>query len=378
MAEWAKKEDFEEILAKADVIFGGEGNTDYFQNYHPKLYAVRNSAEEHLIVREADGIKGILGVFPAEMNVCGNILKVDGFGTMGVLKEARGKGYMKDLMNTAVEASKARSHIAFLGGRRQRYEYFGFTPAGLAAFFSFNKDNARHGVKGADISVYTFEEAQTAEDAAFAYKLYNRRPAKVLRSEDNFLTMLKTCRSKGIMIRKNGELFGYASVNGEGRSVNEIEVVNIEELPAVLGAYLSNYGLNGISIGSVFMFETEKLKVLDKVCENMTLPCCENFMINDYAAVIQAFLMLKAEYTKLYPCDTVLEISGCEKLRIEIGDDKICVSVTDKNADTVLQPLEATRLLFGNSAYLNLRDDIAEDLKRNLPLPLFYSRPDFV
>ncbi|MBE6677751.1 MAG: GNAT family N-acetyltransferase [Ruminococcaceae bacterium] len=378
MAEWAKEQDFNEILEKSNIIFGGEGNTDYFQLYHPKLYEVRNSATEHLIVREDDGIKGILGVFPAEMDVCGNKLTVDGFGTMGVLKEARGKGYMKDLMNTAVAASKSRAHIAFLGGRRQRYEYFGFTPSGVAASFSFNRDNARHGIEGADLSVYGFSEGKTAEEAAFACKLYNRRPAKVLRTESNFLTMLKTCRSTSIIIRKNGELFGYASVNGEGRSINEIELEDIKELPAVLAAYLANYELRGISVGGVFMFETEKLKMLDSVCENMSLHCCENFMINDYVAVIRAFLMLKASYTKLYDCHTVLEIEGADRIEISICNGNISVNSTDKDADLTMKPLEATRLLFGITSQVGIRNDIPEDFGHNLPLPLFYSRPDFV
>lgn len=377
MAEWALEQDFNEILKKSNIIFGGEGNTDYFQLYHPKLYAVRNSATEHLIVRDEEGIQGILGVFPAEMTVCGNVLKVDGFGTMGVMKSARGRGYMKDLMNTAVEASKSRAHIAFLGGRRQRYEYFGFTPSGVACSFSFNRDNARHGIKGDTTAMYTFDEAKTAEEAKFALELYNRRPARVTRIEKSFLTMLKTCRSTGLIIRKDGALFGYASVNGEGRSINEIELADIEELPAVLAAYLSRFELRGISIGGVFYFEKDKLRVLDSVCENMSVHCCENFMINDFIAVIQAFLMLKASYTKLFPCNTVLDIDG-ERISIEINGDKVAVCPTDKEPELRLNALEATRLLFGNTAYLGLRDDVPEDLARNLPLPLFYSRPDFV
>lgn len=378
MAEWAKEQDFNEILEKANIIFGGEGNTDYFQLYHPKLYLVRNSATEHVIEREEDGIQGMLGVFPAEMEICGRRIRVDGFGTMGVMKAARGKGYMKDLMNTAVEASKRRADIAFLGGRRQRYEYFGFTPSGVAASFSFNRDNARHGASGADLDAYTFEEAKTADDASFAVSLYNRRTAKVMRTEASFLTMLKTCRSTGIMIRKNGQLFGYLSANGEGRAINEIEVLDYSELPAVLGAYLKQYDLRGISVGGVFFFEAQKLKALDSVCENMSIHCCENFMIHDYVKIIDAFLALKASYTKLYNCSTVLEIEGYCKVAIEIDESGFKVYETEKAPDATLKPLEATRVLFGNSTYIGMREDLPQDLRLNLPLPLFYSRPDFV
>lgn len=378
MAEWAKEQDFNEILEKADIIFGGEGNTDYFQLYHPKLYSVRNSATEHLIVRDDNGIQGMLGVFPAEMDVCGRRIKVDGFGTMGVMKTARGKGYMIDLMTTAVKASRERADIAFLGGRRQRYEYFGFTPSGIAASFSFNRDNARHGVKDKDIGVYTFTEAKTAEEAKFFSSLYNRRPAKVFRTEESFITMLKTCRSTAYAIYKNGELFGYMTVNGEGRAVNEIEVENVSELPAVLASYLSAFELRGISINGVFLFETEKLKALDSICEGMHLPCCESFLIHDYVKIISAFLALKSSYAKLYPSKVVLDIEGYCKVAIEIEESSYSVYETEKEADLHLKPLEATRLLFGNSAYIGINNDLPLDFKANLPLPLFYSRPDFV
>lgn len=378
MAEWAKEQDFNEILAKSNVIFGGEGNTDYFQLYHPKLYKVRNSATEHLIVRDEDGIQGILGVFPAEMEVCGRHIRVDGFGTMGVTKAARGKGYMKDLMNTAVSASKERSDIAFLGGRRQRYEYFGFTPSGIGASFSFNRDNARHGIKEPSNNTFTFSESKTAEEAEFFIELYNKRPAKVLRTATNFITMLKTCRSTAYSVYKNGDLFGYMAVNGEGRNINEIELENIKELPEVLASYMNTFDFRGLSIGGVFLFETEKLEALDSVCESMSIHGCENFLIHDYVKIIDAMLALKAEYTKLHNCNVVIEIEGYCKLAIDISDNGFKVYQTDKKANVYFKPLEATRILFGNTSYIGLKEDIPDDLKANLPLPLFYSRPDFV
>lgn len=378
MAEWAKENDFDEILKKADIIFGGEGNTDYFQLYHPKLYAARNSASEHLIVRDENGIQGMLGVFPAEMDVCGRQIKVDGFGTMGVMKAARGKGYMKDLMRTAVDASEKRADIAFLGGRRQRYEYFGFTPSGVAASFSFNRDNARHGVPDADFDVYTFSPAQSSEEADFAFALYNRRPARVLRNREGFFTTLKTCRSEALIIRNGGRLWGYAAVNGEGRCINEIELLDTESLPAVLGAYLYKRDLKSVSVGGVFLFEQQKLKWLDNVCEGMYIPCCENFLIHDYVKISDAFLALKASYTSLFPCRTIVEIKGRCNICFDIAKDGFCVSETDKVADISLEPLEATRALFGNSSCIGIYDDLPQAFRANLPLPLFYSRPDFV
>ncbi len=378
-AEWAKETDFEEILEKADIIFGGEGNTDYFQLYHPKLYSVRNSATEHLIVREEDGIKGMLGVFPAEMNVCGKSLKIDGFGTMGVLKEARGKGYMKDLMNTAVEASASRADLAFLGGRRQRYEYFGFTPSGIAALFSFNSDNGRHSTAGADVSDIRFVELQADNAIALDYiqKLSTRKEAYVKRDNGLLYAILHTCRSVPYIIYKGKDLIGYVVCSGDHKSISEIETEDLSLLPLVLTAYLKQFEIRAIFIAGTFMFDREKLKALEAVCENVTLSCCESYLIHDYVKVLDAFFALKSTYTTLRDGKAVYDITNYGKIAVEVKNGVHSVEKTEEDADVVLSSIEATRLFFGISAFLDLKE-MGGTVAENFPLPLFYSRPDFV
>ncbi len=378
-AEWAKENDFEEILEKADVIFGGEGNTDYFQLYHPKLYSVRNSATEHLIVREEDGIKGMLGVFPAEMCVCGKTLKIDGFGTMGVLKEARGKGYMKDLMNTAVKASASRADLAFLGGRRQRYEYFGFTPSGVSALFSFNSDNGRHGTGGADVSNISFAELKEDDNAAldFIEQLNTRKAAYVKRDRSLLYAILHTCRSVPYLIYNGEKLIGYVFASGDHKAISEIEIEDPLMLSFVLTAYLKQFEIRAVFIAGTFMFDREKLKALDAVCENMTVSGCESFLIHDYVKVLDAFFDLKATYSALRDGKAVYEITGYGKIAIEVKNGVHSVNKTEGKADVILSPIEATRLFFGISAFLDIKD-MGGTVAENFPLPLFYSRPDFV
>lgn len=379
-AEWAKEKDFEEILEKADVIFGGEGNTDYFQLYHPKLYSVRNSATEHLIVREEDGIKGMLGVFPAVMSVCGRELNVDGFGTMGVLKEARGKGYMKDLMNTAVEASASRADLAFLGGRRQRYEYFGFTPSGVSAQFSFNSDNGRHSTGGADVSNIVFTRIEADDNAALDYieKLHLNKQAYVKRDRKIFHAILHTCRNVPYIITKDDAYIGYAVTSGDNRTINEIEVEDYTLLTYVLSAYLKQFELRAIFVAGVFMFEREKLAALEAVCEGGAITGCESFLIHDYVKVLEAFFALKASYAELYDGKTVFGIKNYGNIDIEVKNGSYNVKSTDAEADVELSSIEATRLFFGATAFLGLNPNVDKGLMANFPLPMFYSRPDFV
>lgn len=379
-AEWAKNEDFEEILEKADIIFGGEGNTDYFQLYHPKLYTARNSAPEHLIVREEDGIKGMLGVFPAEMTVCGRDITVDGFGTMGVLKEARGKGYMKDLMNTAVAASESRADIAFLGGRRQRYEYFGFTPSGVAASFSFNRDNGRHSTGNADTEDIEFIsiEEKDEDKLNFIESLQTKKKAFVKRGRNILYAILHTCRNVPYIISKNGVYVGYAVCSEDRRTVSEFELTDYSLLPFVFSQYLKTFDLRAIFIAGIFMFEREKLEALEAICETVSITGCESFLVHNYVKILDAFFALKSCYSKLHDGKNVFEIKGHGKTAVEVKNGVYSVKATNEEAEVVIGPIEATRLFFGASSYLGLTKGLDSGLAANFPLPLFYSRPDFV
>ncbi len=379
-ARWARDEEFEEILAKSNIIFGGEGNTDYFQGYHPKLYVARNSASEHLVVDGEDGIEGILGVFPAKLKVLDTVLSVDGFGTMGVVKEGRGKGHMKELMNTAVATSRSRADIAFLGGRRQRYEYFGFTPSGVALSFSFNRDNAKHGIDLSHIGDITFKPLEENDtEALLAIKtIFEKRPAHALRDDKLLFATLHTCRSRVYKILRCGKFFGYLSCGAENRVINEIELCDNKDIALVLAAYLTHFELRGVSVSAVFLFEREKLCALEAVCENFSMVCCENFQIYNFEKVVDAFLKLKASYAKLLDAKAVIDILGHGKLCIDIADGTPKAYLTEDDADITLTAIEATRLLFGLSSKVLDYPALPTEMLSNLPLPLFYSRPDFV
>jgi len=322
----------------------------------------------------------MLGVFPAEMTVCGRNIKVDGFGTMGVLKEARGKGYMKDLMNTAVDASKCRADIAFLGGRRQRYEYFGFTPSGVAASFSFNRDNGRHSTGNADTGDIQFVSIDAKDDDKldFLEALHTAKEAYVKRDRSILHAILHTCRNVPYIISKNGVYIGYAVCSEDKRTVSEFELTDYSLLPFVLSQYLKAFDLRAIFVAGIFMFEREKLEALEAMCETVSITGCESFLVHDYVKILDAFFALKAGYCKLHDGKNVFDIKGNGKIALEVKNGVHSVKATNEDADVTLSSIEATRLFFGASSYLGLTKGLDSSLAANFPLPLFYSRPDFV
>jgi hypothetical protein len=60
--------------------------------------------------------------------------------------------------------------LAMLGGQRQRYEYFGFTAAGMAHTYTATSTNVRHALSGVDVGDMEFGPlaAGDAEEIAAA------------------------------------------------------------------------------------------------------------------------------------------------------------------------------------------------------------------
>lgn len=382
--EFAREDEFDEIRKIADRVFGGEGNTDFFENYHPKLYVARNTAERHLVLRENGEIKAFVGIFPAEMEILGRRLKICGIGTMSVVPDARNRGCMSAVMKRAVEICDSQADITFLGGRRQRYELFGITPAGVSASFLFNSDNARH-VYGGKSFGFEFREIVEPDDVAIEtfMKLYERRPARVVRPKELFYYSLRSCRMHAYSVERNGKTVGYFTTNFDGSVIHEFELEDVNLLGEMLCDFLSFSERNSIGIECVYMFEREKLKILGNACEGMNIRACESFRINNYAKVTEAFLALKSSYEELPDLSFSYEVKqqsgGKQGVLLEIKNGSFTVQKFDGETELSLEPIEAARLLFGAAGLIDCDGKTLSPQCRALfPLPLFYTRPDFV
>lgn len=124
-----------DILDFANYVFSQSSQPHDFRRLLPKLYGENSGSEGyHYLVREDGRIRAMVCAMPLSLLVAGKPLRAAGIGTVSVHPYARGKGYMKALMNRAMEDLKTQGYaMAFLGGMRQRYEYFGFTPTGTRA-----------------------------------------------------------------------------------------------------------------------------------------------------------------------------------------------------------------------------------------------------
>ena len=109
-----------------NYVFGFNGNNQEFIKLLPKLYKPEYlPCENNYVVTEDGKLKAAIGVFPRKLDVMGTVLKVDGVGNVAVHPYSRSKGYMRELLHTAVDEMIASgTDMSDLGGLRQRYGYF--------------------------------------------------------------------------------------------------------------------------------------------------------------------------------------------------------------------------------------------------------------
>ena len=117
---------FDDYMDFINYVFGFNGNSSDFKKLLPKLYKYDYEPAVSSYVAIDDGkLKAAVGAFDHDITVCGHYLKTRGIGNVAVHPYTRGSGYMKKLMNIALDDMIADGVVlTVLGGRRQRYNYF--------------------------------------------------------------------------------------------------------------------------------------------------------------------------------------------------------------------------------------------------------------
>lgn len=369
-----KPEDYEDIIDFCNYVFNEE-----FLLLLPKLYKDhRETSKYHYIVKEGKRIKAIVGSFPLELTVCGNYLKGRGIGNVSVHRYSRNSGYMRTLMDRAVEEIIAEDcDYAVLCGQRQRYEYWGFTTCGMSLNLNFNSSNIRH--CNIDIEdVYKFIEYDNAiaNDLEKAVSLHDLQPVHVVRGKDNFIEISKTWNSRILFIYRNDEFAGYLCTSDNRERISEILLTNPEEIDEVIVSYMKYFNLKNINV-VLNLNRPNEFMQLSRFCENYSLNSSANIYIINYKNVIKAFMNLK---NTLYPLDEgtlTLNIEEKGRYKIEVKDGIVNVEETDIPYDISLSHIDASALLFSHSSFVN--SEYKNHLVKSwFPLPLFFPELDNV
>lgn len=381
-------EDFEETVDFLDFVFSKNSVRHDFELMFPNLYRPDAESMSHFISLYEDGkIKGSILSKPRTLSIGGERLKIYGVGSVACHPRVRGRGFMSMLMNyNNAEMEKEGVHISSLGGRRLRYNHFGYEISGYSYDTSFTDVNVRDfGVK-ADGDAYQFREVE-AEDVAIIDKLkaiYESKPVHYEYTHDDFFLRL--------IIPYDGSVC-YAVYSADDKSLRGYVAVDIQDKGACIGAReicLADDGEYADVLFSLALKHKAKVgvrlgewqlpyarRILD-IGDEITCVGNRMWKVMRWREVIHALLSFKSTYTAILPGELVLDIEGAGRLAVTY-DGGVRVEPTDKAADFTFPGLTAVRALMGPAprAFLQSDDAGALNIAHSwFPLPMTWFRTE--
>ncbi|MDR3192423.1 MAG: GNAT family N-acetyltransferase [Treponema sp.] len=394
--EKAASGDYDEVIDLGNYVFSAARTPHDFPLLLPKLYKREYFMEgNHYVAREDGRIKAVVGSYPLTMNILGEALPGRGIGMVSVHPYARSRGYMRSLMEMALEDMRREQAVfSCLGGQRQRYGYFGYAPAGINVTFFCRRANVRHvlsgipapGPEGGKLSLRELK-AGDGELLDRISAFHRTKAARIERPREKLFDILSSWNFRVYAALAEGAFLGYLISDPSGEKIHEVNLDDASQLaarlPELIGAFLNLRGGNGdrdqVRV-TVQPQEREKLDAFSRFAEDYALTSAYSFRIFDYFRFLPPFLRLKARNETLPDGSLVLRIAG-EGFRISVSEGGVSFDRLGENrrADVELESPEAAELLF--SALSPLSSPLPRGnafLRALLPFPLFFEEPDGV
>ena len=362
--------DRDDIIDFGNYVFSQTNIPHDFKKLLPKAYAdgVEGIEQWHFLAKQNGKIRGMIACKPLTMHVLDKTLHYGSVGTVSVHPYSRGEGHMKVLMSLMIADSRAKNYdMLFLGGQRQRYNYFGFEQAGLGVKCLLNATNVRHALKNVDASGVTFSELteERPEEVDYACRLSQTQLLHGERPRGEFLAIMHSWKSNCRLIRVDGRMAGY--MMGDGR-----ELVLEEEslLPRVLKALFEQEPARESLLMLVPVYCTERVHFLARLCEGVSVKPVELINVLNWKNVLEAFFLLKAGYAALEDGEACIRVDN-QTVTIRVKDGVPTVTEGGENP-TEMEHMEAQRLFFG------VEQTVLPDprYKNWLPLPFYISTAD--
>lgn len=365
----ARREEREEYLEFADLVFGFTNTERNFEAFIPKVYGKDvESAHMQYIAKDERGIVGLVATLPQKMHAEGEILKTGYVGTVSTHPKARGEGHMKKLMRLSMEEMRENgTDIAFLGGQRQRYQYFGYHQAGMEYHIHIGMSNVCHALKEVDASNISFAPIQSNDEwEASAAQLHQQQ--RVFFEREGFALHCNTYHGKPYAILEDDEFVGYFVTNSNENVISEMVTLSMQTLDKALKAWITN---NEKGVDLVFPeWQKDAIRHLNLYCEGCE--CTHSFLakIINYPRVVGAMMKVKSHSAWLEEGTACFDVDG-QRFTITVAAGEVIVENGGFNPLRLTED-EADQLFLYPFDYEN-RPDVPHNW---FPLPLYAARSD--
>ena len=380
-------DDYDDVMDFADFVFSQAHVPHDFQSLLPKSYKKEYFMDGiHYLAREEGKIKAMVGAYPLVIEFKSAApVPGRGIGAVSVHPRTRSRGYMKTLMNMALDDMKKDGLVfSCLSGQRQRYEYFGYAAAGSVYIFTVREPNIRHtlGSEWKSSLELRLVESTDRETLDRIQAMHDAKNARLRRSRDRLFDILKSWHANVFALTEGGNFIGYMVC--DTHAVTEINMAHPSRMIEALGLLIhlrKEYGGHDSVDVSAGPHETEKFSLLSSFAEGFRQSAAYSFNIFDFKRFTEPFLALRADQRTIANGSFVLKVEGqnggtfliCSK------DGKPEISETASAPDLTLDPLETVKLLFNPFSSLII-PAVCKSLflQSLLPLPLFFENADWV
>lgn len=366
-----------EILDFINMVFSMHRLPHDFRALLPKLYGAQQASERyHYLAKEEGKIRAVVCALPITLRCGERSITCAAVGSVSVHPYSRGKGYMKQLMAMATEDME-KNHITLsvLDGRRHRYQYYGYEPAGHSLEYQFIADDFRHCASrypDVPVSLVKVECGDTGRIAALT-RMYSEEPVRTDRPEQEFYDICSSWESVLYAVETAEGTAGYLC--GRGSCIHELILTDESLAFSVLKAYLSLQGCDRLTL-SVSPCDSARIRSISGFCERWGVKEDDNYRIFDYCEAIRFFLAIKAEREALTDGCLTLAIGGGTPLRITVSAGNAVVSACSGEPDLQMSEIEALDLLFSPASFYGKKPDSPLSSVNWFPLPLFVPHLD--
>jgi len=281
-----KKGDAEACFGMMNLVFkqAKPGHPD-FQDILPKMTIDDDEHMNKHFGLYADGkLCAVLGVYPLPVRVGGIELLGSTVGNVATHPDETGKGYMTKLLAVAMdELERIGADMSRLGGKRERYNRYGYEQSGTNVRFSMSIEQAAVYGDGIEFRKITPDDTELLHKCE---ELFYALPIAVSREDDNgfWLSLIAWQNVPWAAFDRDGEFIGYISASAEGPSVAETAAKSPELMREMLCAWCKK--CNKAVSFFFYMSQPAEIAVMDEG------------KIVEFGEVQEIFENPKDEYTK--------------------------------------------------------------------------------
>jgi predicted N-acetyltransferase YhbS len=365
-------EEFEDFMRYVERAFGHSVN--FFLGFGPHIYEpIPEVCSWGYVIEENGKIVSHVGVYPIEVVTAGVPLTLGGIGAVSTSMEARGKGYMTQLLYHSIDVMRTKGYPAsWLGGDRQRYNTFGWEVASQVYRLSFS----RRSLGRAEVPLVPVKEVLPWDAKDHIAELMTLPPCHVRRPR---LKALLHRRDLRVWISEDG----YAIADGQERDhVRIIEIVSASGREAEMIHAIIAWNHGDRATVDLSPWDEERLARMMPYTNYWSTGYSGMYRINDLTALLHAaqpFMQRRAVCLR----DFAVAIGVCEHDRtpvttITVQDGTVQIEA-GRSAETYVEltPITAARLFFGGPAIPEAMR-LPQGLLVLLPVPVYVPALDQV